>query len=268
MTLYVIDLCIHCPCTHQRPQAPKDDSPQQLTVELPAGTNCAGGTGKDLCLASFTTTAGFGNCVVVSQGSGAAKQASSNPTSGQVNSIRNGAAKGMKRADQQGADQQGADQQDPSKSSKSGKHSKDAGKKHNNNKNKADGNDKKGNNGKKGVNDNAKNGANDKKGVNDNAKKGDNNKKGVNDNAKKGDNDKKGANAKNGDNAKKGANAKNGDNAKNGAKDKNTAEQGNTNTRRMTPRRYCTYKALSFDGTWERSTNFLRRVFAFVEKNR
>ena len=209
MTLYVIDLCIHCPCTHQRPQAPKDDSPQQLTVELPAGTNCAGGTGKDLCLASFTTTSGFGNCVVVSQGSGAAKQASSNATSGQVNLIRNGAAKGMKRADQQDANPQVADQQDPSKSSKSGKHSKGAGKKHHNNKNKADSNDK--------------NGGNGKKGVNDNAKKGDNN--------------------------KKGANAKNGDNAKNGAKDKNTAEQGNTNTRRMTPRRYCKYKTLSSDGT-------------------
>ncbi|KAI9465352.1 hypothetical protein BJY52DRAFT_682882 [Lactarius psammicola] len=40
---------------------------QQLTVQLPSGTKCTGGTGKNLCLASFITTAGFGNCVVVSQ---------------------------------------------------------------------------------------------------------------------------------------------------------------------------------------------------------
>ena len=36
---------------------------------MPAGTKCTGGTSKNLCLASFVTTAGFGNCVAVSQGS-------------------------------------------------------------------------------------------------------------------------------------------------------------------------------------------------------
>ncbi|KAI0002115.1 hypothetical protein BJV74DRAFT_722801, partial [Russula compacta] len=51
---------------------PTSDATQQLTVQLPANTKCTGGTSKNLCLASFTTTAGFGNCVVVSQGSGAA----------------------------------------------------------------------------------------------------------------------------------------------------------------------------------------------------
>ncbi|KAH9994225.1 hypothetical protein BJV77DRAFT_1182556 [Russula vinacea] len=46
---------------------------QELRVQIPADTKCTGGTSKSLCLASFTTTAGFGNCVVVSQGAGAAK---------------------------------------------------------------------------------------------------------------------------------------------------------------------------------------------------
>jgi hypothetical protein len=41
----------------------------QLSVQLPPGTKCTGGKSNDLCLVSFVTTAGFGNCVVVSQGS-------------------------------------------------------------------------------------------------------------------------------------------------------------------------------------------------------
>ena len=41
---------------------------QQLSVQIPADTKCIGGTCKNLCLASFTTTAGFENCVIVSQG--------------------------------------------------------------------------------------------------------------------------------------------------------------------------------------------------------
>jgi len=46
---------------------------QQVTIKVPAGTVCTGGAGKDLCLMSFTTTAGFGNCVVAKQ-SGTAKR--------------------------------------------------------------------------------------------------------------------------------------------------------------------------------------------------
>ncbi|KAF8462640.1 hypothetical protein DFH94DRAFT_787900, partial [Russula ochroleuca] len=46
---------------------PTNDATQQVTVKLPAGTSCTGGAEKNLCLASFTTTAGYGNCVVVSQ---------------------------------------------------------------------------------------------------------------------------------------------------------------------------------------------------------
>ncbi|KDQ57284.1 hypothetical protein JAAARDRAFT_178938 [Jaapia argillacea MUCL 33604] len=48
--------------------APTSDGTQQITVELPTGTKCTGGDAKDLCLVSFTTSAGFGNCVVVKQG--------------------------------------------------------------------------------------------------------------------------------------------------------------------------------------------------------
>ena len=49
-------------------------------MQMPAGTKCTGGTSKNLCLASFVTTAGFGNCVAVSQGSSndAAPPASNN----------------------------------------------------------------------------------------------------------------------------------------------------------------------------------------------
>ncbi|OBZ73251.1 hypothetical protein A0H81_07016 [Grifola frondosa] len=49
-----------------------DESPtavgsQTLTVQLPSDTTCTGGTAGNLCLVSFTTAGGFGNCVVVQQ---------------------------------------------------------------------------------------------------------------------------------------------------------------------------------------------------------
>jgi uncharacterized protein (DUF2345 family) len=40
----------------------------QLSVSLPAGTKCTGGKTKDLCLVSFKSASGFGNCMVVKQG--------------------------------------------------------------------------------------------------------------------------------------------------------------------------------------------------------
>jgi len=46
---------------------PTDVGSQNIVAALPAGTQCTGGKSKDLCLASFTTTSGFGNCVVVQQ---------------------------------------------------------------------------------------------------------------------------------------------------------------------------------------------------------
>ncbi|KII87861.1 hypothetical protein PLICRDRAFT_141880 [Plicaturopsis crispa FD-325 SS-3] len=53
--------------------APTAAGTTQLTAQLPAGTKCTGGKTGDLCLASFKTAGGFGNCVVVKQ-AGAAKR--------------------------------------------------------------------------------------------------------------------------------------------------------------------------------------------------
>jgi len=47
---------------------PSNVGSEQITATLPAGTKCTGGKNKNLCLASVTTTAGFGNCVVIQQG--------------------------------------------------------------------------------------------------------------------------------------------------------------------------------------------------------
>ncbi|KAG7095952.1 hypothetical protein E1B28_006636 [Marasmius oreades] len=40
---------------------------EQITVQMPAGMKCTGGTAGNLCVMSFTTASGFGNCVVVAQ---------------------------------------------------------------------------------------------------------------------------------------------------------------------------------------------------------
>jgi hypothetical protein len=50
--------------------APATTGTQKITASLPAGTACTGGASGDLCLASFKTAGGFGNCVVVQQGAG------------------------------------------------------------------------------------------------------------------------------------------------------------------------------------------------------
>lgn len=51
--------------------APTSVGSQQVVASLPAGTTCSGGTAGNLCLVSFTTAGGFGNCVVVQQGGAA-----------------------------------------------------------------------------------------------------------------------------------------------------------------------------------------------------
>ncbi|KAG8741062.1 hypothetical protein FRC10_003402 [Ceratobasidium sp. 414] len=51
---------------------PKVGQTAQLSVSLPAGTKCTGGASKNLCLVSFKSASGFGNCVVVKQGGAAA----------------------------------------------------------------------------------------------------------------------------------------------------------------------------------------------------
>lgn len=47
---------------------PANTGSEQVTASLPPGTKCTGGKNKDLCLATVSTTAGFGNCVVIQQG--------------------------------------------------------------------------------------------------------------------------------------------------------------------------------------------------------
>jgi len=47
-----------------------------IAASLPPGTKCTGGKTGNLCLAQFISGAGFGNCVVVSQGSADAGTAS------------------------------------------------------------------------------------------------------------------------------------------------------------------------------------------------
>ena len=76
-------------------QAPTSVGNQSIVAVLPTGTKCAGGASKNLCLASFTTAAGFGNCVVVEQGGAIAGSTATTPppndqsaTSSTANSTR------------------------------------------------------------------------------------------------------------------------------------------------------------------------------------
>ncbi|KIM47124.1 hypothetical protein M413DRAFT_440651 [Hebeloma cylindrosporum] len=48
--------------------APANTGSQPIVASLPAGTKCTGGKTGNKCLVQFVTTAGFGNCMVVSQG--------------------------------------------------------------------------------------------------------------------------------------------------------------------------------------------------------
>lgn len=68
--------------------APPAAGSAELSVSLPSGTKCTGGTAGNLCLVSFKTAGNFGNCIVVSQtnnaaatgGSAAGASAASNST--------------------------------------------------------------------------------------------------------------------------------------------------------------------------------------------
>lgn len=51
---------------------------EQITGSIPQGMQCTGGASGNLCLVRFTNTVGFGNCVVLQQGAGAAA-AGNNP---------------------------------------------------------------------------------------------------------------------------------------------------------------------------------------------
>jgi len=54
--------------------APGNAGSQPIVASLPAGTKCTGGKTGNKCLVQFVTTAGFGNCMVVSQGAAAKRE--------------------------------------------------------------------------------------------------------------------------------------------------------------------------------------------------
>ncbi|KAH9478572.1 hypothetical protein JR316_0009029 [Psilocybe cubensis] len=51
--------------------APNNVGQQNIVANLPAGTRCTGGAGRNKCLVQFVTSAGFGNCVAVTQAANA-----------------------------------------------------------------------------------------------------------------------------------------------------------------------------------------------------
>jgi hypothetical protein len=59
----------------------------------PDGTKCGGGTDKNFCLVSFVTTAGYGNCVVVTQAETTEKSSTSTDGKGQKNTRNGGQTK-------------------------------------------------------------------------------------------------------------------------------------------------------------------------------
>jgi len=62
--------------------APANVGSQPLVASLPAGTKCTGGAGKNTCLVQFVSSAGFGNCVAVTQGAGGAAAAAGGAAAG------------------------------------------------------------------------------------------------------------------------------------------------------------------------------------------
>ncbi|KAJ3485595.1 hypothetical protein NLI96_g4853 [Meripilus lineatus] len=71
--------------------APTNVGTQVVTVQLPSGIKCTGGTSKNLCLMSFKTAGNFGNCVVVKQTAA---------TKRDVGAVGSRAARALKDADE------------------------------------------------------------------------------------------------------------------------------------------------------------------------
>jgi len=72
--------------------APATTGSDQITAALPAGTKCTGGATGNLCLASFKTAGGFGNCVVVQQGAAAAAGGAAGAATPNAAAANNGTA--------------------------------------------------------------------------------------------------------------------------------------------------------------------------------
>lgn len=85
---------------------PASTGSQQLVATLPAGTKCTGGTTGDLCLVSFKSLGGFGNCVAVQQAAGggaAADGTASNSTATGTSAAAAAASSAATGADATGA---------------------------------------------------------------------------------------------------------------------------------------------------------------------
>ena len=84
--------------TKNGPLAPKKvGETAQLSVSLPAGTKCTGGATGDMCLVSFKSASGFGNCVVVKQAGGGAAAGKAKGKSTRSRHPREFVAPGAKR---------------------------------------------------------------------------------------------------------------------------------------------------------------------------
>ncbi|KAK7459569.1 hypothetical protein VKT23_009551 [Stygiomarasmius scandens] len=68
--------------TQNGEKAPKELGSEQITAQLPAGMQCTGGASGNMCLVSFRSASGFGNCVVVQQSGAAGAAAAGNTATG------------------------------------------------------------------------------------------------------------------------------------------------------------------------------------------
>jgi hypothetical protein len=75
---------------------------QQLTVRLPIGTKCPGGTENSRIFSSFAMTSGFGNCVVFSPAAEAGDLDQSHLESVQINHVRCRGKRAHKRQSAEG----------------------------------------------------------------------------------------------------------------------------------------------------------------------
>lgn len=82
---------------------PANVGSQPIVATLPAGTKCTGGAAKNRCLVQFVSTAGFGNCVAVTQGgaTGGAAGAAAGAAAGKKGGKGGKGGKGAKGAKKQ-----------------------------------------------------------------------------------------------------------------------------------------------------------------------
>jgi len=78
---------VSMPITMNGNNSPPGAESTMLVASLPPGTKCTGGKAGNLCLAQFISGAGFGNCVVLSQGTADAGTPASTMDSGNSTAV-------------------------------------------------------------------------------------------------------------------------------------------------------------------------------------